>query len=220
MKRFLSRITCVALLALVAFPAAAQCADLFGFTFNNGTIWQTGPRPGANGKRFLNVEGRNAGEFASYAVADVYVPTGGRTISIVNSLRVAMTQSNAAFTLNGRIRLCLTLDIDTPIDPPAAGEDPALRFDPKYVDGVGEQLGPLYDLGEVDFIQYKDGTMDVFEFFPEPEAELVLRIYVTYLNRFRLVVKPADEDVAATYAGVTNRLYPPPFVVLDVEFEK
>lgn len=220
MNRYIRTFVCIALAAVLAAPAVVFSADFFGYASNNSTVWPSGPRPGPNGKRFFNIEGRvQGGDFASFGVADMTVPTRGRRVSVVNNLTVLMTQQNAAFTNNGRVRFWLTLDVFTDINPPEKGMDPALRFDASLVDGVGKQLGALYDLGTADFIQTMDGDLDVFQFTPTGDAEEVLRFLINELNLFRLVITPDDDDVAATYAGQANNFLPGPIVIVNAELE-
>jgi hypothetical protein len=213
MKTLFRNSACLLALALVAAcPSVALCDELVGLAYDNATVWQTGPRPGDNGKRFLNIEGRNNGQFASFGVVDMFVFTEGATIKSIDSVTVGLTQANAAFTTDGRIRFWVTGDVLTDIQP---SDKPAIAFDASDPSGVGKQLQPLFELGPADFVQTMSGDTDYFTFKLGDKAQQLLVDYINTYSVFRLVITPDDEDVAATYAGDTHELYFEPFVILE-----
>src|SRR5205823_8521931 len=71
MTRFRCRPALGTLLAILCLPAVTVHADTFSaLAFENATVWPSGPRPGASGVNFFDVEGINNNSFAAYGVAD------------------------------------------------------------------------------------------------------------------------------------------------------
>src|SRR5262249_46577527 len=83
----------------ISLPRQA-CANIVLPAANNATVQPAGPRPGANGKQFFNMEGAGNGSFASFGVVDFQ--SSPMNVQIT-SLTLALTQANAAFTNNGAL---------------------------------------------------------------------------------------------------------------------
>jgi hypothetical protein len=167
-----------------------------------------GPRPGVNGKQFLNMEGSANGGGASFGVVDFQ--TGPMTIQVA-SLTVDLTQANAAFTQNGALNFYLSTDTATNIEPFTS----PLAFNPAdFPTGIGGQLSSLLPLGAGVFTQVTSGTVDAFTFSPSFAVTSYLTSQISTGGPIRLVIAPADATVAATYAGFSNTEFAGPELIL------
>ncbi len=135
-----------ALLAAAASGATAQNAvPVQSFdTTATATINPNGPRTGANGTKFFNVEGASNGANATFGVADFAAP-GFSTAAGITSLALTLTESDALFTAPGLFNVYL-----------ASGTGVAtsgLKYDAAQTatGGIGAQLGTLYSLGTFSF---------------------------------------------------------------------
>ncbi len=180
----------------------------------NATVQPLGPRTGANGLRFLNIEGSANSQFASYGVIDfapatpVTTPAPAPTVQ----LTLQLTQSNAAFTANGGLSFYLVEDTATPI---TAGASP-LRFDPTAAPGgFSGQLAPAFLLGTGLFTQVANRTVDRFAFSLTGAEQSYLTTELATSSPVRLVVAASDPGTAATYAGSSNTNTSGPVLVLD-----
>lgn len=175
---------------------------------NNATVQPAGPRTGANGKRFLNIEGSSYGNFASFGVLDFDVSSQIDPASI-GSLSLTLIESNAAFTTAGLLDFYISTDTATSIEPGGG-----LVFDTTDTpDGLGTQLQPLHLLGQGAFTttgNTNTGQVDVYTF---AIADGPLKDYLFEqigTGNIRIVVAAADETVAATFTGYTNTTLPTP----------
>src|SRR5262249_37709558 len=84
---------------MLGIAAAANGASIAQEAFDNATVQPAGPRAGANGKNFFNMEGTTAGGagFQSFGVADFNFGALGTVVSFSN-VKLQMTESNAAFS--------------------------------------------------------------------------------------------------------------------------
>ena len=228
-----------ALVAAVCLAVPTLRADTYSaLAFDNATVQPGGPRTagppdGDYGKIYFNVEGVNNGQFADYGVADFksssFVDANGNMISstptAVNSITVALSQANASFTNAGSLNFYLSENTTTSIQP----NDNAVMFDATDPEGLNGQLAPLHMLGSgmftgTDSPTDTSGTMDTFAFTQLDSATgaYVLGVLASG-GTFRLVITPADPDVAATYAGFSNTMYEGmtvtgPTLILDLSF--
>ena len=201
---------CVATSLLFINTAQAQISLA---AFDNATVQPAGPRPGDNGKRFFNMEGNGNGDFASFAVADFTPHMPGQEGMPVR-LTVTLVQANAAFTSNGDLHFWLTTDTTTDIQP---SDNPAVRFiTPDDPDGLDDQLVPRLFLGSGTFVEVDDGQMDDYSFDLSPDASQYLRDQISNCGNIRIVISPADSNVAATYAGHTHETWPGPAITIDL----
>jgi len=95
--------------AFVATLAAASMVAAQAQTLtspNTVTVRPGGPRTGASGTNFLNVEGNNNGVNASFGVVD-FMPTASPTATGVSNLVLKLTESDAAFSLPGPFNVYL-----------------------------------------------------------------------------------------------------------------
>jgi len=220
-----------ALLTALCLPAALRAATYSALAFDNGTIQPGGPRNFSNGKNYFNMEGFHNNTFASFGVADfntsALVDGSGNvmpsTPTGLNAITISLSQANASFTNAGALNFYLAEDVTTSIQP----ADAAVLFDPNDPKGEGlnGQLAPVHFLGSGAFTGTYNpvdtsGTADTFTFPPDNTTQLdpatvayVLAVLTTVNTDgsvggpLRVLVTPADPDVAATYAGFSNTLY-------------
>jgi hypothetical protein len=76
-----------------------------------------------------------------------------------------------------------------------------LKFDPGVEGGVGNQLKTLHPLGTATFKKGDRGQADTIKLSPEATTEALVLKAVNAGEPVRLVVTPADDNVAATYSG-------------------
>jgi hypothetical protein len=163
------------------------------------TVQPKGPRAGAPGTLYFNVEGKNNGEqsaFACFGVLD-FRPEKPAAPLKVKGLTLRLTQSLAQFSKDGPVKVYLSRDTATPVD----REGSPLKFDVKAADGLGDQLKPVEPLGSADFTKRKTGEADSLDLSPSGEARAYLADRLNRGETIRLVVVPASDDVAATYFG-------------------
>lgn len=182
---------------------------------NNATVQPGGPRSGGSGKAFLNIEGENNGDFASYGVVDFdgSQVNFGQAITTVNSVTLLFTQRNASFTTDGALNFWLTSDNTTDIEP---GTSP-LVYDPNVdPDGVAAgDLATLYSLGSGTFTETNTGDTDSYTFNLSGDAATLVANSIAGGELIRFLVTPGDADVAATWAGFTNTSSAGPTVQFD-----
>jgi hypothetical protein len=180
--------------------ATEALADTIIAASNNATIQPGGPRAGANGKNFFNMEGSSNGTFADFGVVDFQTPTG-ITFGTGQQLSLALTQDNAAFTANGSLAFYVSTDTTTGIEP---GTSPLAFQATSLPTGLGTQLDTKYLLGTGTFTEVANGHIDVFTFTPTGAALSYLTTQIDSAGKIRLIVAPDDANVAATYAGFSN----------------
>lgn len=216
MKRLL-----IGALVLAAIPAA-QAVTLSQLAFDNGTIQGAGPRTGANGYNFFNIE-NGAGTFGSYGILDF---NGTQTISSgtnpapgtyggtfnfggpvsATSLTVRLTQDNAAFTASGALQFWIaTANVTgtsnhtgtSPNFADAAAEfSPVLLGSGTFTAGTGTLV-----TGTGAPTAAGSGTIDNYTFSLSGTAQTTVNNALNGGTPIRLIVTPNDSVVAATYAG-------------------
>ncbi len=154
------------------------------------TVRADGPRPGENGAKYFNVEGKEHDKYASFGVLVFDIPgeVGDRPIK---GLSLTLVQSLPRFAKDGAIRFLLAPDLD-----PSA----TLRFDPAASDGVGGQIKSPRVLGEGSFKKIETGKADTFALTLDDES----RARIRRGGKLCLVVVPADPTVTATYFGISE----------------
>ena len=193
--------TLAALALAVALPTAAR-ADIVTAALDNATVQPAGPRSGANGKQFFNIEGSSNGTFASYGVIDFQFGAVASQPAFTG-LTLALTQANAAFTSNGGLNFYLDTNNSANIQPGASpllfsgtGEGTASNI-------TGGQLA-LLSLGSGSFTQVSNGAENDYSFALTAGLASILQADVQSNAAIRIVVTPADPTVAATWAGATS----------------
>jgi len=171
----------------------------------NLTVQPGGPRTGASGLNFLNIEGSSYNAFASWGPLE-FATTGvacgaGDELS---ALSLTFTQSVAAFTTDGELAIFVSEDNSTSL----AQTNTGLTFQATALPyGLGTQLDPKTLLGVVDFTEASTGAQDVYDLTTLPgffavESYLISRIANNLPVRF--IIAPNDATVAATWAGYSN----------------
>jgi hypothetical protein len=186
-------------------------ADTIIAASNNATIQPGGPRAGANGKLFFNMEGSSNGSFSDFGVVDFQTPLGV-TFGPGQQLSLALTQDNAAFTANGSLAFYVSTDTTTDIEP---GTSPLAFQANSLPTGLGTQLDPKYLLGTGMFTEVANGQIDVFTFTPTGAALSYLETQIDSAGKIRLIVAPDDANVAATYAGFSNTDFAGPMLTIS-----
>jgi hypothetical protein len=168
---------------------------------NNATVQPGGPRSGANGKDFFNIEGSSNDPFDSFGVVDFQFPTGS-TFNDGDLLSLTLAQANASFTTDGSLTFYLTTDTTADIEPDTS----TLLYDSTDLpSGLGDQLSTRYLLGTGAFTRGDDGQLDTFTFAPTDAALIsYLMTQISTGGTIRLIIAPDDPTVAATYAGFSN----------------
>jgi hypothetical protein len=199
--RIRTLLTAVAV-GVLALTAEAQLAVGIN-AVNNATIQPAGPRTGVNGKRFFNIEGNNFGSFASFGVVDFSAADLNLSLPVadIQSITLKLYDAPASFSANGTVRFWLSEDTATDIEP---GTSP-LRWDATALpDGVGTQLSPVHLLGTGAYIKTANDTEFVYALSLPAAAKPYLVGQINSAGKIRLVVTPAEDTVAATYAGYNN----------------
>jgi hypothetical protein len=205
-SRRLALAACAVTTILAAAPARA---DVILPATANATVLASGPRTGANGQRFFDVESAANGSFASFGVLDF--ATTATTGVLASSLTLTLTQANASFTANGGLGFYLSEDTATGI---AVGASPLTYNATSSPTGVGTQLAPNFLLGTGTFTEVADGTADAFTFALTAAEQSYVEGEVAAGGPIRLLVAATDTAVAATYAGVTNTEFAGPSLTL------
>ena len=209
-------------LALAALIAPCTFATVISVeAFNNATIQPAGPRTGPNGKNFFNIEGWDNGNFSSWGAADFNNSAFGISVAdpndlIINGLWLECTQSNAAFTKDGPVRIYLVEDATTSIDP---GTSPFRFLSSDLPEGLGGQFPVKYHLTDGYFTKQFNGYVDVFDLL-SGMSSTTLAVFKSKLISpptapFRLVITPLANDTAATWAGFSHSTYAGPTLRLD-----
>lgn len=209
--------------ALAVLAGAAQATTLTVLASDNATVRPAGPRTGASGKSFFNVEGSANGANASYGVADFHFGVLPQTVATVNSVTLQLTESNAAFTTPGTVTIALdTNALPSDIQPgtsPLAfdGADPGWNTDM----GQGDLTLVLFPnnpfvfntLGNVN-----SGTVDTYTLGVNPAVGTEIANRLNTTQGIRVVIGSGNATVAGTWAGYSNTTYAGPTLVLDVTY--
>jgi hypothetical protein len=208
-----------ALLAAVMFVVSTLAAyaqiTVGTNAVNNATVQPGGPRTGINGKRFFNIEGNNFGTFASFGVVDFSAQGFGLTepVGDVVGITLKLYDAPAGFSANGTVRFWLSEDTATDIEPNTS----PLRWDATALpDGLGGQLAPVHLLGSGTYTKTTADTEFVYTLSLPAAAKPYFIGQVNAGDRIRLVVTPAEDGVAATYAGFNHATIRPPRLELQV----
>jgi hypothetical protein len=152
------------------------------------------------GASYFNVEGKNNGEdarYASFGVLDFRPPKPAAPAGKIKGLKLVLVQSLARFSKDGAVKVYLATESRAAL----AGDDSSLKFDPTKPGGVGDQIKGLLPLGEAAFKKGTTGQLDTLTLTLPGAAETSVRSQLNAGGTIRLVVVPADDDVAATYFG-------------------
>ena len=215
------RLSIAAAVIALASAASADAAVLSTEAFDNATVQVAGPRTGANGKNFFNVEGSANGNFASYGVADFKFGALPMTVIGITSAKLQLTQSNAAFSTTGGIVLSL--------DKKAVLSDIQPVTSPLNFDGVDPGTGADNAAGDLVLIPngggpfvytvVATGTVDTYVLGLDAATtgELINRL--NSASTIRIVVGTGATNVAATWAGFSNATLVGPTLILEVVYD-
>jgi len=197
------RLRVVLVLVLVALAIAgawAQTVTVGANAVNNATVQPGGPRGGLFGKVFFNIEGNQFGSFASFGVVDFSAADFGLSAAVadVQGITLKLYDAPASFSANGTVRVWLSEATAVDIEPTTS----PLRWNASALpDGVGNQLQPLHLLGSGTYTKTTLDTEFVYTLTVPASARQYLVERLNSRGRIRLVVTPAEDGVAATYAG-------------------
>jgi len=189
--------------------ARAVLVPVINLASNNATVQPAGPRAGAAGKDFFNIEGSSNGAFSSFGVADftlppVAVPVGFHVTGAVG-VTLQLTQVNAAFSAPGPISVYLSTQNGVSIE--------STNTSLNYVSpnngaaSVDSDLGALTLLGTGAYTgsaATPNGTQDFFALTLSPAASSTFVNALRVGGTVRLAVTPDTAGVAGTYAGFSN----------------
>lgn len=208
---------CLPLIAVASLSQAQLMSNTIA-AFDNATVQPGGPRSGSSGKAFFNIEGSDNGNFASYGVVD-FDGTGvsfAGPIGAITGVKLFLTQSNAGFSTSGPVRVYLTPDTATDIQP---GTSP-LVFDPSNPPGgiASGAFSALYDLGVGNYVVGTSGDVDVFSFSVSGAASTLLGSSLgAGGSSVRFVLAGDAGSTAATYAGFSNTTFTGPQAQFEAE---
>jgi autotransporter-associated beta strand protein len=191
-------------------PGFAEADILSATATTSATVQAAGPRTGANGTNYLNVEAASNGSFASYGVIDFSVADFNLTfpVTAISSLSLSLTESNSSFTTaNSALKFYLTDDTTTSIA--NDGSSPLVFDTSNTPEGLGSQLTTTYLLGSGNFSSNSGsagtGTVDSYSLSLSGNAETY---FLSQLNTsgttLRLIITTTDATGASTWFGGTT----------------
>lgn len=194
--------------SLIAGPVAAQ-VNVAARATANATVQPGGPRTGASGTNFFNIEGINNGTFSSYGVIDFSGASFGISgvVTDVSSLVLRLQDAPATFSANGSVNFYLATNNTTSIS--NNGSSP-LTFNTSLSEGINPtsagQLGILYALGSGTYNNSNiTGTNINYSLnLTNPTGKSLFINNLNAKSTIRLVVTPGNNATAATYLGTTS----------------
>jgi hypothetical protein len=211
------QLVAAASLAAATFSAARADVTSLVNAATNATVKPAGPRTGANGVKFFNVEGSNNGANASYGVLrfdtsplkayfDAQYGAGGYTLG---SVALSLVESNAAFTKAGDISFAFSPDnamdisaANTALKYDALSAVHSNQFAQTYITGASFNTTGNVNAGQV----------DSFELLASNAGGTAVANAILAGSMLTLIVNDEDETVAATWTGATN--VKPPFLTV------
>jgi PEP-CTERM motif len=205
---------CASVTSIATFVNATP---LVSDAFNNATIQPGGPRSGANGTNYLNIEGANNGTFASFGVADFQYASQGGNVTGINSITLSLTEANSTFTAPGTLEFYVSSDTAADI---SAGISSLFYQANSIPAGVSNQLDTLYFLGTGDFTttgSVNSGQVDDFTLMPNGSTSSYLTSLLNSGGTVRIVLAEDafSPGIAATFAGFSNTSYDGPQLTID-----
>jgi hypothetical protein len=193
MIRLVSVVACV--LAACAAPSTARAgADLTASA--SAIIQEAGPRTGDPGKVYLNVEGKANGKYASFGVVDFDTAKSPAKGTKVKGAALTLTQSLPPFAKEGKVRVYVSSDTKTSLS-----EATSLKFVTSVAEGIGVQLKPLLAVGDGVFKKVKNGQAEKMALTLDDASRAYVEKQLAEGAAIRVVIVPADDQVAATYFG-------------------
>ncbi|MBS1706436.1 MAG: hypothetical protein JST40_11205 [Armatimonadetes bacterium] len=203
-------------LALAFITCGSVFADVFNAeAWHNITVQPAGPRQGANGIRFWNIEGSNNGSFSSYGVAEFRASDFG-SIANPNSITGAnlyVREASAAFTLAGIAKIYITEDTATNLNQSVDFPTVGLPKSPLIFDsgvsalptGLGNQLAPLNEVSTYSYVNSFNGFMYRIPLSLDAHTKSYLASQINAGKPIRIVVAPDEATLAMTLTGFDHQ---------------
>ncbi len=218
------QVSVVACMAMFLLAAAARAASISSVAFDNATVQAAGPRTGASGKAFFNMEGTVAGgaSFRSFGAADFNFGALG-VVTSVSNVHLLLTEANAAFTAPGNISVYPATNTASNIIQPGDAAQVKFQDDTNGLPSVDPTLLPTTPaLATYAFATSGNTNSGQVDDVPLSFSVAQASAFLAALNSgstFRIVITPDDGTGAATFAGYTNSTAAGPTISFDYESE-
>src|SRR5262249_34003834 len=104
----------------------------------------------------------------------------------------------------------------TSIDPDPTNVETTFDMNDAKGEGLNDQFSPLVLIGTGTFTKGDNGQVDTFPLTLDADTQAYLISIINNLGNFRIIVTPADSNVAATYAGFSDQNgFTGPVFILD-----
>jgi hypothetical protein len=154
------------------------------------TIQPNGPRSGENGSKYLNIEGKDNKQYASFGVLIFDIPKEVQDKK-VKSVTLTLVQSVARFSKDGALRFFLAPELSDVVN---------VKFDINTSDGLGNRIMAFQVMGLANFKKLETGSTDSFSL----TVDDIARERIAKGGKLCLVIVPANATVAATYFGANE----------------
>jgi MYXO-CTERM domain-containing protein len=204
----------LATLVAAVSMAGAQAQTQTLTTTATTTVRPAGPRMGASGTNFFNVEGNGNGTNASFGVAD-FLPTANPRATSINNLVLTLVESDASFTAPGSFNIYLASNTGSPSN---------FKFDSTQLGtgGIGTQLGQLFLLGTGTFSSTGNtNTGQVDRFNLTLSSQDATNLFLSDVNNgtaIRLALGATTDTTAATFFGSTGPMATTPGAAPTLSF--
>ncbi len=211
------------LLIATSLAPMALAQDISIEADENLTVQPAGPRQGANGLRFLNVQGPDNGTFASFGVFSINPANASGSLSGYSGIRFQVTQANAGFTISDGIFGLFLVQEQTQ---PFLQTNANLTFDvtnsPSGLDAdlnpSGAPLIKVSTLTHYSVLNPSGTTYDISLDLSGPAGSFISSAIANGERlRFAFAVAPESLDLSAdgNFAGYDNSTRPGPTLVFD-----
>ena len=201
----------VAAVSAVAQTNIAFSAKPTGPTTGNATVQGAGPRSGANGQNFFNLEGSDNNAFASFGVIDIDLSPlflGGNPYSTVTGATLTLAENNAAFSHPGSYSVYLTNQTGVDISSTNTNLKAITTNNGAAMVDVNNLLTPLSTaLGSDAFTTTGNVNNGQLHTVSLNFTGGSLTSIINALNsggKLRLVLTPDTHDTVATFSGWSN----------------
>ncbi len=208
----------LATLVAAVSMAGAQAQTQTLTTTATTTVRPAGPRMGASGTNFFNVEGNGNGTNASFGVAD-FLPTANPRATSINNLVLTLVESDTTFTAPGSFNIYLASN---------TGSTSGLTFQSgqSSTGGIGTQLGNLFLLGTGTFSSPStntgtNNTGQVDRFNLTLNGQDATNLFLSDVNNgtaIRLALGATTDTTAATFFGSTGSMATTPGAAPTLSF--
>lgn len=203
------------------FVASALLASLFVHTFGATVaassvfcITANGLRKGATASRYANIEGAKNGKYACISSLEFSAAT--LKDAPISHATLSVAQSNARFSKDGSVTILLCKTYRSGLD------WSSLKFDAQLGSaGLNRIFGPTMVVATYKFVNAgaDKHEIDKIDFAINPAALKILSHWVKSKGQLRLIMLPADLNVAATLSGIGNsdhgKTVQPPLLILN-----